>query len=127
MNCPECNSENTLYMHEDPIPCTDCDSTVVVGYFMCTECNYSFRTANGKFLDGSYPAEVEQLLNDLMDELNGSCSDHMCGGCSGCDTESMMDTICNCARCGRPMLFSPNTTEYSCPYCGFEWEVLEGE
>ena len=136
MNCPECNSENTLYMHEDPIPCTDCDTTIVVGYHMCTECNYSFRTTNGKFLDGTYPVEMDQVMKDLMEgmgledmaqdlmdkNLGGSCDD-----CSECGPASMLDSICNCAKCGQALILSPDLIEYNCPHCGFEWEILDSE
>jgi DNA-directed RNA polymerase subunit RPC12/RpoP len=136
MNCPECSSKNTLYMHEDPIPCTDCDTTIVVGYFMCSECNYSFRTTNGKFLDGTYPVEMGQVIKDLLDgmDLEDIARDIMDkdigGGCDGCNrwgTAPMSDSICNCARCGQALILSSDLTEYSCPHCGFEWEILDGE
>jgi len=137
MNCPECNSESTIYMHEDRIPCIDCESTIVVGYFMCTSCNYSFRTTNGKFLDGTYPVSVEEVIKDLMEDpewnsiaseiVDGKFNDHSCAGCDGCGSDSMMDSVCNCVKCGKPLVFGPNILEYNCPHCGFEWEILEGE
>ena len=127
MNCPECNSENTLYMHEDHIPCMDCESVIVVGYSMCTACNYSFRTTNGKFLDGTYPVEIDQVLKDMVDDVMGGSSEGGCGGCTGCSPKSMLDSVCNCVKCGQALILSVDTINYNCPHCGFEWDILEGE
>ena len=126
MNCPECKSDNTLYMYEDLIPCADCQSKTVVGYHMCTDCGYSFRTTNGRFLDGSYPVEMEDVLKNLAQDL-GFDDAAGCDGCTGCDNTSLLDSLFHCVKCGRPLVLSPNTVDYSCPHCGFEWEVLNGE
>jgi len=125
MNCPECNSDDVINMSKDPIPCTDCGSTIVVEYFMCTSCGYNFRTTNNKFLDGCHPVEMERIIKDILDDFVDDVFENSCDGCGECGPTSMMDTICNCVRCGKVMVFSPDQTEYTCPYCGFEWDIIE--
>jgi len=129
MNCPKCNSEKIIHLHEDPIPCTDCDSVIVVDHFMCPACNYSFRTTNGKFLDGANPMEMGDAVKDLLETLDRACGnfEDECGSCSGCHSDSMIDSVHNCVKCGQALVLSPDLTEYHCPYCGFEWEILESE
>ena len=123
MNCPECNNSDTVMLHEDPIECADCGSTMNIEYWVCNQCNYSFRTINGKFLDGnlitaeSIGEAIEELM-EVMDE-DGEGESHV---------GSMLDLITPCVKCGEAMtVYDPEASEYECLICGFKWEILRHE
>lgn len=134
MNCPKCGNENPITTCKDHIPCSSCKDTIVIKYYICTECSYSFRSANDEFIDGVSPddinlSDIEHVLNDLMGGF-GMCD---CGdedGCESCHShgnDSILDSLFSCVKCGKSILLDPSETEYKCPHCGFEWEILENE
>ena len=77
--------------------------------------------------------EIDQLMKEMMNdpdwekEILDRYYVDSCGECSGCGPKNMSDALCNCVRCGKPLVLIADLIEYSCPYCGFEWEILEGE
>ena len=124
MNCPECNNSNTWKMHEDRISCTDCESRIVLEYHVCGDCNYTFRTNNGKYIDGSFPMDIEKIVEELLDDINSIAPTYKEASKS---SENMSDNLYNCIKCGQALIFDPDIVEYNCPHCGFEWEIIEGE
>ncbi len=119
MKCPECKQDEAYIMHEDPIQCADCACIMDIGYCVCTECGYTFRTNNGKFMDG---VSIDDALDEVLAGLKESQGE-MCGLLN----VSMMDLIHNCIKCGEPAGYEKNSHVYGCGVCGFEWEILSNE
>ncbi len=115
MNCGHCSCENVVEMHNDPLVCDECGKNLGIGYYICHDCGFTFRTLNGKFLDGNHPADFDQAIQELAESMEEMPK-----------TESMAELLCNCVKCGEPSCAPPVGEDlYRCPVCGFEWEILK--
>ena len=114
MNCPECKAGESFLVVEDKIFCNKCDEEVVIGYWVCTECGYSFRTNGYKFMDGAL-FDIE-ILDDLTSSL-GEVYENV----------PMSDLLNPCVKCGSLKSYKSDKNEYTCIECGFVWEILCNE
>lgn len=116
MDCPRCNGNASVVLAEDSIKC-DCGRVQFMQYWYCSECNYSFRTNNGKLLDGWDLSQiiVENSCRDMSDALKKAVT----------DKSSMMDFVRPCVRCSDTTTYESRPGVYCCSNCGFEWEILE--
>ena len=120
MECPNCNSENVDVVHGDSFICYDCGSTVQINYGVCNKCNFTFRTNNDHYVDGSIVNEadladfVEEIMEEMAEEMDRLYADE--------EPESMSDLIHKCIKCGATAYRKGNT--YACSECDFEWEIL---
>ena len=115
--CPECGQRTGIVMHTDEVPCT-CGRSIVVEYVACV-CGYSWRSADGVFMDGCQITieNVEELLGEVEEffEEQGVFE----GANSG---DSMEDLIHKCLQCGE-IAIQTKQNLYECTVCGFSWEV----
>ena len=131
MNCPKCNGDNVGNITEDIISCCECKAKLVIDYWICADCNMTFRMMNGGYLDsfridhediemsarelGTAVQELSKINNEsLEDSLSNECDEAM----------SMSDLVHSCVKCGEFFIESVRVKEFKCPHCGFEWEVL---
>lgn len=116
MECPNCGKDSVAIVHEDPILCTKCGSTMIIKYCVCTECNYTFRLNNNMLLDGGVVEYemIDEALEEIIDAMDREME----------EDESLLDLIHPCVRCGSPTAYRISETEYMCPECGMEWEIL---
>ncbi|KKL76388.1 hypothetical protein LCGC14_2045370 [marine sediment metagenome] len=120
MKCPRCKMiKEDLVIHVDEIQCNHCDSTMEIGYCLCTNCDYTYRTNNGEFMDGAEfnHEEVDEAFEEFMKTM----------GTEPFDASSMADLIDHCVRCSSPTVYEKNSSIYACGMCGFEWEILRHE
>jgi predicted RNA-binding Zn-ribbon protein involved in translation (DUF1610 family) len=127
MNCPECGEKKIIIVHTDKIPCNDCNSIVKIDYCACSSalCNYTFRTNNGEYMDGSFVdyEMTEEIFEELIAAIDAEAIDTTV---SVLHDTKMSDMIHNCIRCGEAS-YRHNKSSYACPACGFEWEILDHE
>jgi len=109
MNCSECKSNNTFLVVDDHIPCGECGKLLTISYWLCLECGYSFRTDGDKYIDGFI------LDSNMTDDIMRMISDQI---------NSMSDLLTACIKCGS-LKVSKFENEYSCPECGFSWEIIK--
>lgn len=118
MNCPECKSGESFLLVEDRIPCNKCGEDIIVGYWMCNDCGYSFRTNNGEFMDGAvFDVEVLDDLAASLEELDEVYE----------NTGPISDLLKPCVKCGSLKSYKSGKDEYTCIDCGFVWEILSNE
>lgn len=117
--CPDCGKKTGIVMHIDKIPCT-CGRSIVVEYIACV-CGYSWRAADGVFMDGCQITveDVEELLGEVEEFFEDQ--DIFKGENSG---NSMEDLIHKCLRCGK-IATQTKQNLYKCTVCGFSWEMDE--
>jgi C4-type Zn-finger protein len=115
--CPSCGDNTGAVMHSESIPCT-CGRSIKIEYLIC-ECGYSWRSADGKFLDGCLinVENVEELINEVEEffEDQNIFETPQHGG-------SMEELIHKCLRCGE-VAVQINSNTFECPTCGFSWEM----
>jgi len=113
LRCQGCDSFG-IVMYTDEIPCV-CGEMVHVNYVSCS-CGFSWREANGLYIDGGKfsQEEVLELLSELENvfESEGAISN---------DTP-MGELIHKCIRCGA-VAAQVKTGVYECTSCDFSWEV----
>ncbi len=112
MECPNCKKDGAIQVHTDPIQCTDCCSTMEIGYCVCTECEYTFRTNNDEFMDG---VSIDDALDDLLKSMEESMMKE--------EEYSMSALLHNCIKCNS-LQVSKSKNKYSCAACDFSWEIL---
>lgn len=126
MECPNCEDAEIIILHTDVIECNDCGTTINVDYCVCPNCQYSFRTNNGEFLDEMH------MTTDALDEVVEDLEELLTGGemswTSNANVSSMLDLLHPCVKCGKTMtVYDAAKGEYECLECGFEWEILKNE
>lgn len=121
MECPNCNENQAIVLHTDPITCEDCKSVMTIEYCACMGCNYSFRLSNGKFIDGA------DLENGNIAEALAEISEEHSDAIYNLSVGAMSELIHHCLKCGAPAAYEKNEYMYACGACGFEWEILSHE
>lgn len=126
MDCPNCEDAEIITLHTDVIECNDCGAIINVDYCVCPNCQYSFRTNNGEFLDEMH------MTTDALDEVVEDLEELLTGGEMSWDVDtnigSMLDLLHPCVKCGETMTaYDPKTFEYECLGCGFKWGILTNE
>lgn len=131
MKCPKCSGERVGNIAGDTIPCCECKTNLVIEYWLCADCNITFRMINGKYFDsfaldqGTIKASVRDL-SQAVHEIGKGNKENM-GKTALEDSKemtSMTDMLHKCLKCGESFVQSEPCREYKCPHCGFEWEVL---
>jgi transcription elongation factor Elf1 len=117
MNCPACGSERVGVMAEDRIPCDTCEKTILMGYWICKNCQLCFRTANGRILNDPYVMKgdlIKETCEDLCKAVVGDAPPEA----------KMVDKIRHCIRCDSILVHEKKTNLFHCSDCEFEWEIL---
>lgn len=120
MECPNCKKDGAMSVHTDLIDCHDCGEVICIDYCLCSLCNYSFRTNNGRFISGGM-IEIEKLegsVEDMIKSLEESMMQE--------EEYSMMGLLHTCIKCGSTLV-SKSKNKYSCASCNFSWEILSNE
>jgi rubrerythrin len=58
---------------------------------------------------------LDEALEELMDAIDREMEE---------EEGPLLGLIHNCIRCGSPTAYQISETEYKCPECGMEWEIL---
>jgi len=114
--CNNCSKELQV-MHEDVLECSDCGGKIIISYCACTNCGFTCRLNNGKFLDGVV------ITVDADDELYKDLEEAL-GFEGGSTSGPMINTLTPCVRCGSKKAYESKPGEYECPECGFSWELV---
>ena len=117
MDCPKCKSVKSFLLVEDKIICHDCSNEITIGYWVCNECGYSFRTNDGEFMDGAvFDVEILEDLTSSLEEFEEVS-----------EISSMSDLLNPCVKCGSLTSYKSGENEFTCSDCGFIWEILSNE
>jgi len=131
MNCPKCKGDNVGHIAEDIIPCCECGAKLELQYWICVDCNMTYRVINGGYLD-SFRIDHESLevsareLGSAVQELNRMSEEKLEKELNA-EVEpvsAMSDLIHYCVKCNHAFIQDKTAKDYKCPECGFEWEVL---
>ena len=130
MNCPKCNNDSGGIVYQDCITCDKCGNHIVVDYYVCHVCGYSWRLNNGEFLDVQNIDHegLDQMLDEievLIKEEFGDESLEVDIKSESNTNSSMFDILHKCIRCGQ-IAYDNGNNSFTCESCGFQWEVLEG-
>jgi hypothetical protein len=132
MNCPKCKGENVGHIAEDVIPCCECGAKLELQYWICVGCNMTYRVINGGYLD-SFRIDHDSLevtareLGTAVQELSKASEEKLEKelNAESEPAKSMSDLVHHCLKCECTIVIDEGATDYKCPACGFEWEVLK--
>jgi len=115
MECPNCSSKDVDVVHGDSFVCYDCGSSIQIDYGVCNNCNFTFRSNNGRLVDGSIinESDIEDFVAEMMEEMDEFYRE---------EPESMSEFIHKCLKCGS--MAYKNGDVYKCSICSFKWEIL---
>jgi len=117
--CPSCGNNTGVVMYCEDIPCT-CGRYVKIEYAVC-DCGYSWRCADGRFLDGCM-VSIENV-SDMLCGIENFLEEQITNADKVFNnSNSMEELIHKCLRCGE-IAVKINENSYECPVCGFAWET----